>query len=168
MPKLHSLELVPDDEGQEAVRAQWQALLDAGLPSQAQHRSPSNAPHVSVVEAARLPDEAIDVARVRLAGLLPVTVRVGGVLVLGTGPRVTLARPVGLDDDVQRRALAVRAQVRDRAHGGWLPHLTLARRLPAEDLPRALAVLAKCGPPERVVLAELRRWNPDRGHVTAL
>ena len=37
MPKLHSLELVPDDEGRVAVRALWDALREAGLPSQADH-----------------------------------------------------------------------------------------------------------------------------------
>jgi hypothetical protein len=165
MPRLHALELVPDDAGQSAVRRLWDDLLDAGLPSQALHTKASNAPHVTVVEAAELPDAAIDVARARLRPLLPSQVEARGVLVLG-GERVTLALPVQLDDDLLRRALAVRVQVPERAHHGWLPHLTLARRFERADLPRALEVLG--APDLTLTLVEVRRWDPDKGHVTAL
>lgn len=168
MPRLHSLELLPDDEGQESVRAQWQALADAGLPSQLDHRGTTNAPHVSVVEADALPDAALDVARARLGGLLPVTALVGGVLLLGEG-RVTLARPVQLADDVVRRVLAVRVQVPERRHLGWVPHLTLARRLERADVPRALEVLAGLDAERHASLelrlTSLRRWDPDAGEV---
>ena len=40
MPRLHALELVPDDAGDAAVRRDWQALRDAGLPSQLDHPAP--------------------------------------------------------------------------------------------------------------------------------
>lgn len=164
MPRLHSLELIPDDDGQQAVRAQWQALHDAGLPSQLDHRGSTNAPHISVVEAEELPDAAFDVARARLASLLPVTALVGGVLLLGDG-RVTLARPVQLADDVVRRVLAVRVQVPERRHLGWVPHLTLARRLERSDVPRALEVLAGLEADLELRLTGLRHWDPDAGEV---
>ena len=71
-----------------------------------------------------------------------------------------------LHDDVVRRVLAVRVQVPDRAHRGWLPHVTLARRVPRADLCRALEVV---GAPEiELRLSEVRRWDPDKGHVTTL
>lgn len=165
MPKLHALELVPDEAGRAAIRALWDKLRGAELPSQADHTKASNQPHVTVVEAEELPDAAIDVARARLRGLLPVEAVARGVLLLG-GERVTLALAVDLDDDVVRRALAVRVQVPDRAHRGWLPHVTLARRVPRADLGRALEVV---GSPEiELRLTEVRRWDPDRGHVTTL
>lgn len=165
MPKLHSLELVPDDAGRAAVRALWDALRDAGLPSQAGHTGTSNQPHVTVVEAAELPDAALDVARARLRGMLPVTATARGLLLLG-GEQVTVALGVDLDDDLVRRALAVRVQVPDRAHRGWLPHVTLARRVPRDRLVEALDVV---GTPEvELRLTEVRRWDPDRGHVTTL
>ena len=164
MPRLHSFELLPDDAGQEAVRAQWQALHDAGLPSQLDHRGSTNAPHVSVVESERLPDAAFDVARARLAPLLPVTALVGGVLLLGEG-RVTLARPVQLADDVVRRVLAVRVQVPERRHLGWVPHVTLARRLEPGDVPRALEALAGVDADLELRLGGLRHWDPDAGEV---
>lgn len=165
MPKLHALELVPDEAGQALVRAEWQSLRDAGLPSQLDHRGPSNAPHVTVVAAPALPPESLDVAHVRLGGLLPVRARLSGLLLLG-GEQVTIARAVDLDDAVVRRVLAVRVQVPERQQVGWLPHVTLARRVPRAQVPRALEVLGH-GAVE-LTLTELRRWDPDRSHVTTL
>ncbi|WP_296602845.1 hypothetical protein [Nocardioides sp.] len=165
MPKLHALELVPDDEGQEAVRRDWQLLRDLGLPSQLDHPGSTNAPHVTVVSAPELPDAALDVAHARLGSLLPVRARAAGLLLLG-GDRLTIARAVDIDDDVVRRVLAVRVQVPDRQHVGWLPHVTLARRVDRADVQRAIDVLGH----DDVVLTltELRRWDPDRGQVTTL
>jgi hypothetical protein len=165
MPKLHALELVPDDEGQEVVRRDWQRLRDAGLPSQLDHVSPTNAPHVTVVSAPLLPDAALDVAHARLGSLLPVRARAAGLLLLG-GDRVTIARAVDIDDDVVRRVLAVRVQVPMRQHVGWLPHVTLARRVDRADAQRAIDALGH----DDVVLTltELRRWDPDRGRITTL
>src|SRR3954471_22099003 len=137
MPRLHALELVPDDEGRELVRRDWQALHDAGLPSQLEHRSPPNARRVPVFSAPSLPDEAVDVAQARLGSLLPVRARAAGLLLLG-GERITIARAVDIDDDVVRRVLAVRVQVRDRQHVGWIPHVTLARRVARADVQRAV------------------------------
>ncbi|MBA2952575.1 2'-5' RNA ligase family protein [Nocardioides sp. MAH-18] len=165
MPRLHALELVPDDAGQDAVRRDWQRLRDAGLPSQLDHGSATNTPHLSVVSAPALPDAAIDVAHARLGSLLPVRARAAGLLVLG-GARVTVARAVDIDDDVTRRVLAVRVQVPDRQHLGWLPHVTLARRVDRALIQQMVDVLGH----EDVVLtlAELRRWDPERGQVTTI
>lgn len=165
MTRLHALELVPDGAGRELVRGDWQALRDAGLPSQLDHRGRSNAPHVTVVSAPELPDAALDVARTRLGGLLPVRARAAGLLILG-GSRVTIARAVDLDDDVVRRALAVRVQVPDRQHVGWLPHLTLARRVERADVQRAVEVLGHAD--VELTLTELRRWDPELDRVTVL
>lgn len=163
--RLHALELVPDEAGRSALLDDWQALRDAGLPSQLDHRGASNAPHVTVVSAPLLPQEALDVAEVRLGGLLPVAARLSGLLLLG-GERVAIARAVDVDDTVLRRVLAVRAQVPDRHPAGWLPHVTLARRVLRADVPRALEVLAHGG--GELVLAGLRRWDPELGAVTTL
>jgi hypothetical protein len=165
MPRLHALELVPDEAGREVVRREWQALHDAGLPSQLDHRGVTNTPHVTVVSAPVLPESAVDVARVRLGTMLPVRARSAGLVLLG-GRRVTVARVLDIEDDVLRRVLAVRVQVPDRQHVGWLPHVTLARRLDRDDAQRAIDVLGH----DDVVLAltELRRWDPELGAVTWL
>lgn len=155
---LHTLELVCDDDGDAAVRRDWRALRDAGLPSQLDHTGPSNAPHLTVVSAPALPDAAIDVAKARLGALLPVRAVPAGLLLLG-GDRLTLARAYDLDDDVVRRVLAVRVQVPDRTHRGWLPHVTLARRLDRADAQRAIDVLGHEHVP--LTFTALRRWDPE-------
>lgn len=165
MPKMHALELVPDEAGRELVRRDWQALSDAGLPSQLDRLSPTNAPHVSVVSAPELPEAAVDVARARLGSLLPVRARAAGLLLLG-GERVTIARALDLEDDVVRRVLAVRVQVPDRQHVGWLPHVTLARRVDRGSVQQALDVLGHRD--DVLMLTQLRRWDPELGAVTWL
>ncbi len=165
MPNLHALELVPDEAGQELVRRDWQALRDAGLPSQLDHPGRTNAPHVTVVSAPDLPEAALDVARARLGSLLPIRARAAGLLLLG-GERLTVARAVDIDDDVVRRALAVRVQVPDRQHLGWLPHVTLARRVDRADAQRAVDVLGYAD--VELTLTRLRRWDPDQKRVTTV
>lgn len=156
---------MPDLSGQEVVRRDWQALRDAGLPSQLDHPGRTNAPHVTVVSAPDLPDDVVDLARVRLGSVLPVRARAAGLLLLG-GERLTVARAVDIDDDVVRRVLAVRVHVMDRQHAGWLPHVTLARRLDRASAQRAVDVLGHDD--VELVLTTLRRWDPDRDHVTTV
>ena len=162
---LHALELIPDEIGTAAVRAGWQRLRDAGLPSQLDHRGATNAPHLTVVSAPSLPAEAVDVAAAPLGTLLPIRARASGLLLLG-GDRLTVARALDLDDDVVRRVLAVRVQVPDRSHDGWLPHVTLARRLDRADAQRAIDLLGHDD--VTLTFTELRRWDPDLGAVTRI
>ena len=165
MPRMHALELVPDDAGCDVVRRDWQALRDAGLPSQLDHRGASNSPHVTVVAAPAL--TADDEARAvdLLAPLLPASARPGGVALLG-GARVTLVRLVDVPDALVRAVLELRAAVPDVQHDGWLPHITLARRLERTDVPAALEAVGHRD--EVLDLATLRRWDPEAGIVTQL
>ena len=77
-----------------------------------------------------------------------------------------MARALDIDDDVVRRVLAVRVQVPDRAHVGWIPHVTLARRVERADAQRAVDALGYAD--VELTLTELRRWDPDRGRVTTV
>lgn len=163
MPRLHAFELVPDAPGREAVRGDWQSLRDAGLPSQLDHHGATNTPHLTVLAAPRLPSD--DLA-VRLLGpLLPLRVRASGVLLLG-GHRFTVARSVDVDDAFMAAVLEVRRGVPDLQHRGWLPHLTLGRRIPRASVAAALDALGWAD--VELVLTELRRWDPDTGTVTTL
>ncbi|MEO9323706.1 hypothetical protein ABFT23_09465 [Nocardioides sp. C4-1] len=165
MPRLNALELLPDDDGEAAVRADWQALRDAGLPSQLDHAGATNTPHVTVVAVPAL--DADDEARAvdLLAPLLPIQVRASGLAVLGR-ERLTIARLLDVDDPVLRAVLDLRATLEDHAHPGWLAHVTLARRFPRADLQRAVDLL---GADDVVLrLTRLRRWDPEAGTVTPL
>jgi hypothetical protein len=161
MPRLHAFELVPDDAGREAVLRDWQALRDAGLPSQLDHRGATNTPHLTVLAAPALP--ADDRAAELIGPLLPVRVRTSGVLLLG-GERVTIARAVDVDDPVVAAVLELRRGVPDLAHAGWLPHVTLARRVPRAEAARALEAVGYAD--VELALPALRRWDPDAGTVT--
>ncbi len=161
--QLHSLELLPDGPGRDAVLGDWQALSDAGLRSQLDHRGMTNTPHLTLVAAPTISARAERVAVEALAPLLPLTVRTSGLLLLGAR-KLTVARVVDVDDALVAAVLRIRAAVDAPQHPGWLPHLTLARRLPRVDAQRAVEVLGS-GDLE-LTLAQLRRWDPDLGTVT--
>lgn len=165
MARLHALELVPDAAGDAAVRDEWQRLRDAGLPSLLDHRSASNAPHVTVLAVPSISERDERLAVALLGPLLPVRVVTSGIAILGGGV-VTLARTFDVTDDLTRAVLDLRAATAGHQHPGWLPHLTLARRLPRRDLPRALEVVGHDS--VEISLASLRRWNPERGTVRTL
>jgi hypothetical protein len=163
VPRLHAFELVPDAAGREAVLGDWQALRDAGLPSQLDHRGATNTPHVTVLAAPRLPPDGR--AAELLGPLLPVRVRATGVLLLG-GARLTVARAVDVDDAVVAAVLDLRRDVPDLQHRGWLPHVTLGRRVPRPSAATALDVLGWAD--VELVLTRLRRWDPEAGTVTTV
>lgn len=165
MPRLHALELVPDDAGEAACRSEWQALRAAGLPSQLDHRGDTNTPHVTVLATATLTGDDEARAVELIAGLLPIRTVTSGLALLG-GTSVTLARTLDVDDEVTRAVLALRATTAGHRHAGWLPHVTLARRLRRADLQRAVDVLGHTS--IELVLARLRRWDPDLGEVRTL
>ncbi|GIG28167.1 2'-5' RNA ligase family protein [Cellulomonas marina] len=165
MPRLHALELLPDGAGDAAVRADWQALRDADLPSQLDHTGATNAPHVTLLPAPALDEPLLARAAALVGPLLPLEVRAAGLVVLG-GERVTLARLVDVPDALTAAALELRAAAPTTPHPGWLAHVTLARRLPRADVGRALAVLGHADVVLRLVA--LRRWDPEAGTVTTL
>lgn len=168
MPKLHSLELLPDDAGAAVVRRAWQALRDAGLPSMLDHTGGTNTPHVTVVEVPAISAADEDRAVELLGPLLPVEVSLTGLVLLG-GARLTLARLVEVPDEVVSAVLRLRAGMSGHAHPGWLPHATLGRRLPREDVARALAALDEVGVgATELRLTAMRRWDPDANAVRDL
>ncbi len=163
MPRLHSFELVPDAAGRAALLMDWQALREAGLPSQLDHQGASNTPHVTVLAAPGLPSD--DLAAQLVGSLLPLRVRTSGVVLLG-GPRVTVAYVLDVDDRLTTAVLELRRGMPDLPHHGWLPHVTLGRRIPRASA--AVALDALSGGEAEFVLTELRRWDPDAGTVTTV
>lgn len=157
---MEALELLLDDASTNAVRLEWEALREAGLPSQASHRGETNAPHITLLatDALQATDDALTSA---LSGLLPLRIRLGPVVTF-VGRRVVLTRLVVADADLLAlHAAAVRASGAEPTPftrpGEWTPHVTLARGLSMEDVDRALSLF---GP--RAVggsAVTLRRWN---------
>ncbi|MBS42003.1 MAG: hypothetical protein CMH83_02260 [Nocardioides sp.] len=165
MVRQHALELMPDAEGVALIRRDWQKLRDAGLPSQLDHSGTTNAPHVTVLEAERLGPEVEDEAVRRLAPLLPMALRAAGVVVLG-GQRVTIARLLDVPDELTCEVASLRIEHGSSRHEGWLPHFTLARRVPRSEVQRCLDAVGYLD--VEIPLVGLRRWDPDTGEATSL
>lgn len=162
----HSIELLFDDATEAAIRRDWTALAQAGLPSQGQHRSPTNRPHVTLTVSDHI-DPLVDTELAEPAQLLPLNCRIGAVMVFGRAT-VTLVRlivPSVALLDLHDRVAAVSAARQTPgpfAHsqpGQWTPHVTLCRRLSPRDLAAALEVIG--ADDLDGTFAGLRRWDGD-------
>ncbi len=176
---MHSVEAMFDAATDASVRDEWRALLEAGLRSQAAHTGETNAPHVTLSAALRIPTSVDEVLGRALtdSAVLPLEVGLGPVLVLGTR-RPVLARLVvptpgllGLHA-VVAAAMAVLDGVPSTATvGSWVAHVTLARLAHPEELGPALEVLHDLTPGSGIRagrLESVRRWDPDEQRVTTV
>ncbi|MBT1540436.1 2'-5' RNA ligase family protein [Curtobacterium flaccumfaciens pv. flaccumfaciens] len=164
---MRSIELVLGPESDAAVRSAWQALIDADLPSLGRHPSPSNAPHVTLAAGETLPLPA----GFRVS--VPTSIRLGGLLLFPAGAgRSVLVRAVVLDTALTTFHDEVHAiapgGVETSVPGHWSPHVTLARRVRDEDLPRAVAALRAVPLPETLDVGGVRHWDGERRTITPL
>jgi hypothetical protein len=162
---VRSIELVLEPSSDAAVRSAWSALIDADLPSLGRHPSPSNAPHVTLAAGPSLPvPTSVDAP-------VPVRIRLGGLLLFPAGVgRSVLVRAVVVDSALAAFHRAVHAA----APGGvdtsmpdrWSPHLTFARRVRDEDLPRAVAALRSAPLPDVLGVGGVRHWDGETTTIT--
>ncbi|MBA4609609.1 2'-5' RNA ligase family protein [Aeromicrobium sp. Marseille-Q0843] len=155
-----ALELSFEPSSAGAVVAQWEALRAAGIPSQADHRSMTNAPHLTLVAAVEVEAAAVSTAREAIAPLLPARIEVRGLVLFGQGPRVTIAHLVEPDASLAAATARIRALVPAVRHPVWTPHVTLARRVPRRLLAEALEVLQSTETPRELIADRLRWWDP--------
>lgn len=164
---LHSLDLVLSPAHDALIRERWDALERAGLPSLARHRGSSNAPHVTVLSATHFEESVLQRARELFGPLLPCALPVTGLVVLGRGPWVlaeALAAPAAVLTAVEDfRALQTGNPEEPRP---WVPHVTLAKRMDAPAVARALEVLGATPAPDALEVTALRRWNPELWETT--
>lgn len=158
-PATHTVELLLDDVTEAGVRGLWERLLDAGLPSLATHRHPTNRPHVTLVAA------------VSLTGLpamrLPIECGLGEVRLLGRA----LVREV-VDAPALREAhaaiwQAVGSENPLHAPDRWLPHVSLALNVPESHRQAACALLADV-PPVHGRLVTARSYDSESRTVESL
>ncbi|TWX40124.1 2'-5' RNA ligase family protein [Frigoribacterium sp. ACAM 257] len=188
---MHSIELLLDGPADARIRAQWAALSDAGLPSQADHASSSNAPHVTLLARRSIDGRTDQALAALLDRLLPLPIELGAPLVFGRGRGHVLVRSVV----ATRALLELHAEVHaivggddDVPHsspGLWVPHVTLASRLDAESVGQALTAVEAFedeearGAPEdagakatgTVTVTGLvagRRWDPGARTIVVL
>ncbi|HEX3222541.1 MAG TPA: 2'-5' RNA ligase family protein [Nocardioides sp.] len=165
MPRLHALELVPDAVGDETVRRDWQALSDAGLPSMLDHTGAGNTPHVTLVAHPAI-HPGLEARACALVGpLLPLPVRASGPALLG-GEKVTVARLLDVPAELTRAVVDLRRGAPEERQPGWLPHVTLGRRVPRAEAQRAVDAVGHAD--VVLTLTALRRWDPERREVRLL
>ncbi len=168
---VQSVELLLEPEAERGVVRVWEALSEAGLPSQARHTAPSNRPHTTLVALSDLAAETESAVAAAVRGRLPVDAVWGDVTLFGRGPWV-LVRLLEPSDGMRRlqAALADACGVPDDSLSSperWTPHVTLARRVGRADVDRAVALataLAQRDAPAgmRVVASAVRRWDGSR------
>lgn len=170
------MELLLDAAADDVILAEWDRLAEAGLPSE-RRKTPSRShrPHITLFAANALPQGADQVLPSAVAGLDLLLV-IGSPMVFGprrrgrgsAGPAdYVLVRQVvpSLELlELQRRIALMCEAAEDGPFGPgrWSPHLTLARRASAEQIGRALAVLAAEEPADQSVrVTDCRRWDSD-------
>ena len=70
---MQTVELLLDAQTDATVRAEWKLLAEVGLPSQALHLGPTNAPHITLGVARSIPDE-VEGRLPEAMGMLPLEV----------------------------------------------------------------------------------------------
>lgn len=165
---LQYVEALLAERDEAAVRRAWTALSEAGLPSLKHHRGASNRPHVTltVVTGWTEPAPADPLAEA------PRRVPLGPVGIFGLDP-VTLVRALVVTPELlgMRERLVVDLPPPARRHyesGRWVPHLTMATRLPATQVEAALAALRHAPLPDVVTLVATRRWDAEAREVVPL
>lgn len=163
---VQSVELLLDDRLDDAVRAEWDRLREAGVSSGARIRSETNRPHITLAVAASIPPEIEGRMRERIDGT-PIELRLGGIVVFGDR-HATLARLVVPTADLlalHREVFALIEQcpgipphIRP---GEWTPHVTLARRVSAARIGSAIVATHAASRELNGATAGIRRWDGE-------
>jgi 2'-5' RNA ligase len=169
---VQTVELLLDAQTDAAVRAEWKLLAEAGLPSQALHLGPTNAPHITLGVARSIPDE-VERRLPEAVGVLPLEVELGAIVVFGSR-RLALARLVLADRpllDLHATAAAVMEPCTGMPHylrpGHWTPHVTLARGLSTSQVGPALEALGTVSGLAGTI-EQARRWDSEQRKVWQL
>jgi 2'-5' RNA ligase len=162
-----SVELTLDSAAEAALVAQWDRLAAGGL---ARPRRPEpqgqHLPHVTLYAADAIP-EAAEAVLPEIVADIELTVRIGAVMIFGPrNGRCILVRQVLASVELlelQRRvALACGADPAGQfGRGHWSPHVTLARRVPSDQLGKAVSVLGSRGELDARI-ERCRRWDGKR------
>lgn len=154
---MRTVELLPDDRLDAHVRALWWRLREAGLPSLAGHPHPTNRPHLTVVTAPAL-DGPLPLA-------LPVAAGLGAARWLGRALVLEVTAPAQLRA-IQAGCWSALADAWP-GPGEWVPHVSLALKVPPARRDRALEVLGDVRP-VRGWFTAARSYDTRTRTVTAL
>ncbi|MFE9809383.1 2'-5' RNA ligase family protein [Streptomyces sp. NPDC005548] len=173
---MRTVELLLDEAADLSVREAWRRLADAGLPSQALHRSPTNSPHLTLATCQEL-TTPIRWELAEVAATLPLPARFTGV-VRFERPTSVLAWAVNLDSalaGLHRRVWEAIASDSSSATlnprhepGRWSPHVTLGRTRRAGAFAGRRVPELLPAPPLSARLTTLRSYDTETGTVELL
>jgi hypothetical protein len=168
---VRTVELLCSPELEDAVRAAWHRLAEAGLPSLARNTHPTNRPHLTLASVDEFPPGAEQRLADLCAAALPLPARLDRVAVLdGSAPLVWLIRPgpqlVALHGAVWDVLAEAPGPYPWHLPGRWVPHLSLALRFGGADRRRARAVAGLGRPAGEFVAA--RSYDSDTRTVSDL
>lgn len=173
---MRTVELLLDETAELAVLEAWRRLADAGLPSQARHRSPTNRPHLTLAACPEL-TAPIRWELAEVAASLPLPAQFTGVVRF---ERPTSVLAWALDRDAALAALHRRvweavasdspAQALSPFHepGRWSPHITLGRTRRAGAFADRRVPELLPSPPLTAALVTLRSYDTGAGTVEVL
>ncbi|MFJ3224416.1 2'-5' RNA ligase family protein [Streptomyces sp. NPDC086783] len=173
---MRTVELLLDEAADLAVREAWRRLADAGLPSQARHRSPTNSPHLTLATCPEL-TAPIRWELAEVAAELPLSVRFTGVVRF---ERPTSVLAWALDCNPLLAALHRRvweavasdspSETLNPFHtpGRWSPHVTLGRTRRAGAFAGRRVPELLPAPPLSAQLTTLRSYDTETGVVEVL
>jgi 2'-5' RNA ligase len=161
---VHSIELLLDVDTESAIRRGWKALSDAGLRSPPQ----TSRPHVTMIVADGISPDVDDKLSAVLHRL-PLPCVIGAPIVFGRSPFILVRSVVPsiellqLQADVNRICMTylTPAAAPNTDVGQWTPHITLARRVDASQLSRALTTRNTTRDIRGSVVG-LRRWDGNK------
>jgi 2'-5' RNA ligase len=136
---MRTVELVCGAALDGAVRDCWARLYAAGLPSLATHSHPTNRPHLTLATAEEFPPGAWERIAAALTAL-PIEIRADKLVFFG-GAQAMAAWRVVADSVLWEVQAAVWSALdgaqRNPLHepGRWVPHISVARRVHAEQRP---------------------------------
>lgn len=143
----HAIEMFFDDRADAAVRALWQQLVTAGLPSLATRTHRRHRPHVSLTVTESLGQADLAQVRSALPGHLPTVL----LNMMGTFPgrEGTLFLAAAVTGDLLTLHIGLHQALAGQAvahwphylPGRWVPHCTLAQDLSRDEIAEAFRVL---------------------------
>ncbi|MGX6601467.1 2'-5' RNA ligase family protein [Micromonosporaceae bacterium Da 78-11] len=151
------MELLLDADSEDGVRDLWDRLREAGLPGLADHPHPTNRPHLTLLTATSLDGPA--------PLSLPIRAKLGAVRLLGRALVRVVTPTVELRELQARVWSSVAGADPWPAPADWVPHVSLALRIPADRQETALRLLATVPPAEGHFVAA-RSYDTQSRKVT--
>jgi 2'-5' RNA ligase superfamily len=143
----HAIEMFFDEQADAAVRALWQQLATAGLPSLATRTHRRHRPHVSLTVTESLDQADLAPVRSALAGPLPAVLLDALATFPGSEGALFLATVVTADLLTLHTRVHQALSGQPVTHwpyylpGRWVPHCTLAQGLGRDEIAAAFRVL---------------------------